>query len=126
IKKEIERRRALGEESRQRKQIISHDYIPKHPQIYQLQILLDELGFDDSFLTPLRTKYLTSITTLLYPHWGGNSLDSHKAFTVQYKTGQDVDLSYHYDNAEVTLNVCLGKEFSGGELYFGDMKQVHV
>lgn len=39
-------------------------------------------------------------------------------------TGQDVDLSYHYDNAEVTINVCLGREFTGGQLYFGDMRQV--
>lgn len=38
--------------------------------------------------------------------------------------GEDLDLSYHYDNAEVTLNVSLGKEFIGGELFFGDMRQV--
>ena len=36
----------------------------------------------------------------------------------------DVGLSYHYDNAEVTLNVSLGKEYNDGELYFGDMKGV--
>ena len=36
----------------------------------------------------------------------------------------DVGLSYHYDNAEVTLNVSLGKEYKDGELYFGDMKGV--
>lgn len=64
------------------------------------------------------------ITRLLYPECGGNALDSHKAFTVHYKIGEDLDLSYHYDNAEVTLNVSLGKEFVGGELFFGDMRQV--
>ena len=64
------------------------------------------------------------ITRLLYPECGGNTLDSHKAFTVHYKIGEDLDLSYHYDNAEVTLNVSLGKEFVGGELFFGDMRQV--
>ena len=66
------------------------------------------------------------ITRLLFPDYGGDSLDSHKAFTVHYKIGQDLDLSYHYDNAEVTLNVSLGKEFTGGELFFGDMKEVLV
>jgi hypothetical protein len=25
---------------------------------------------------------------------------------------------FHVDDSEVTLNVCLGKQFSGGELYF--------
>lgn len=37
---------------------------------------------------------------------------------------EDLDLSFHYDNAEVTINVALGKQFSGGELYFGDMRRV--
>lgn len=27
-------------------------------------------------------------------------------------------LGFHVDDSEVTLNVCLGKQFSGGELYF--------
>ena len=51
-------------------------------------------------------------------------MDSYKAFTVKYKIGEDLNLGYHFDNAEVTLNVCLGKKFAGGNLYFGDMKQV--
>ena len=41
---------------------------------------------------------------------GDTGLDSHKAFVVSYKIGQDVDLGYHYDNAEVTLNVSLGMQ----------------
>ncbi len=39
---------------------------------------------------------------------------------------EDLDLSYHYDNAEVTLNVSLGKDFTEGNLYFGDMRQVNI
>jgi hypothetical protein len=27
-------------------------------------------------------------------------------------------IGFHVDDSEVTLNVCLGKQFSGGELYF--------
>ena len=38
--------------------------------------------------------------------------------------GGDRDLAYHYDNAEVTLNVCLGSSFTGGELSFGPMAAV--
>lgn len=64
------------------------------------------------------------LTSVLYPDWGGRGLDSHKAFVVKYDMKEDLDLSYHYDNAEVTLNVCLGKTFTEGGLYFGDMKQV--
>lgn len=94
--------------------------------MFNFQILLDELGFDDDFLTPFREKYLSPITKLLYPEWGGDSLDSHKAFIVAYKIGEDLSLSYHYDNAEVTLNVSLGLQFTEGSLYFGDMRTVPV
>ncbi|XP_064209518.1 2-oxoglutarate and iron-dependent oxygenase domain-containing protein 2 [Anguilla rostrata] len=87
-------------------------------------ILLNELGFDQGFITPLREKYLRPVAALLYPDCGGHCLDSHKAFVVKYAMQEDLDLSYHYDNAEVTLNVSLGKEFTEGNLYFGDMRQV--
>lgn len=79
---------------------------------------------DESFITPLREKYLRPITALLYPDLGGACLDSHKAFVVKYSLHEDLDLSSHYDNAEVTLNVSLGKDFTEGNLYFGDFRQV--
>lgn len=89
-----------------------------------LQILLNELGFDQGFITPLRERYLRPLTSMLYPDCGGRRLDSHKAFVVKYDMNEDLDLSYHFDNAEVTLNVSLGKDFTEGNLYFGDMRQV--
>ncbi|XP_006640438.2 2-oxoglutarate and iron-dependent oxygenase domain-containing protein 2 isoform X1 [Lepisosteus oculatus] len=89
-------------------------------------ILLNELGFDEGLITPLRVDYLRPITALLYPDCGGDCLDSHKAFVVKYALGEDLDLSYHYDNAEVTLNVSLGQEFTEGNLYFGNMKEVPI
>lgn len=73
----------------------------------------------------LREEYLQPVATLLYPEWvGQKGLDSHRAFTVSYTMGRDLDLAYHFDNAEVTINVCLGKTFTGGELSFGPMKGV--
>lgn len=87
-------------------------------------ILLNELNFDKGLITPLRERYLHPITAVLYPDCGGHSLDSHKAFVVKYDMNEDLDLSYHYDNAEITLNVSLGKDFTEGNLYFGDMRQV--
>ncbi|NWI95281.1 OGFD2 protein, partial [Pitta sordida] len=86
-------------------------------------VLLNELGMDEGFLTPLREQYLQPITALLYPELGGACLDSHKAFVVKYSLHEDLDLSSHYDNAEVTLNVSLGKDFTEGNLYFGDFRQ---
>ncbi|XP_064025057.1 2-oxoglutarate and iron-dependent oxygenase domain-containing protein 2 isoform X2 [Pogoniulus pusillus] len=86
-------------------------------------VLLNELGMDEAFITPLREQYLQPITALLYPDLGGACLDSHKAFVVKYSLHEDLDLSSHYDNAEVTLNVSLGKDFTEGNLYFGDFNQ---
>ena len=64
-------------------------------------------------------------TSILYPDLGGDKLDSHRAFTVHYKAakGHDTDLNYHFDNAEVTLNVSLGTDYDEGSLYFGPMRQ---
>ena len=90
-----------------------------------IQVLLSELGFDCGFLDKLRENYLQPVASLLYPEWVGPSgLDSHKSFTVSYTLDGDRDLAYHFDNAEVTLNVCLGRSFSGGELSFGPMAGV--
>ncbi|NXK94921.1 OGFD2 protein, partial [Formicarius rufipectus] len=86
-------------------------------------VLLSELGMDEGLVTPLRERFLRPITALLYPDLGGASLDSHKAFVVKYSLQEDLDLSSHYDNAEVTLNVSLGKDFTEGNLYFGDFNQ---
>ena len=60
----------------------------------------------------------------MFPDWGGANLDSHKAFIVQYKVSEDRDLSFHFDNAEVTLNVALSPKdsYEGGKLYFGAMR----
>lgn len=80
--------------------------VPFHVFLLSLQINLGELGFDD-FITTLREDYLSHLTRLLYPDWGGDALDSHKAFIVTYKEGMDVDLGYHYDNAEVYYNISL-------------------
>ena len=49
---------------------------------------------------------------------GGDALRSHHAFLVSYALGKDRDLSFHVDQSDVTLNVCLGRKFEGGGLYF--------
>ena len=81
------------------------------------------MGFD-AFIDVLRSDYLLPIAQLLYPEQVGSGLDSHRAFVVKYTMAEDVELSYHFDNAEVTINVCLGTKYTGGELYFGPMRTV--
>ncbi|XP_013000216.1 2-oxoglutarate and iron-dependent oxygenase domain-containing protein 2 isoform X3 [Cavia porcellus] len=86
-------------------------------------VLLHELGLDEPLVTPLRERFLQPLMGLLYPDCGGAGLDSHRAFVVKYAPGQDRELGCHYDNAELTLNVALGKAFTGGALYFGGLFQ---
>ncbi|XP_054568764.1 2-oxoglutarate and iron-dependent oxygenase domain-containing protein 2 isoform X2 [Eptesicus fuscus] len=86
-------------------------------------VLLHELGLDEPLVTPLRERFLQPLMALLYPDCGGGWLDSHRAFVVKYAPGQDRELGCHYDNAELTINVSLGKAFTGGALYFGDLFQ---
>jgi hypothetical protein len=79
--------------------------------------VLDTFGFQ-AMLQELMHQYVSPLARLFYRDVGGDSLDSHHGFVVEYKPGKDVSLDFHVDASDVTLNVCLGKEFTGGELYF--------
>lgn len=48
--------------------------------------------------------------------FGGDALDGHYSYLVDYGRSGDEDLGFHVDDSEVTLNLCLGETFSGSEL----------
>jgi hypothetical protein len=79
--------------------------------------VLDSFGFD-AFLQKLMLEYIRPLAALWYADVGGASLDSHHGFIVEYKVGKDTKLDFHVDASDVTLNVCLGNQFSGGTLFF--------
>jgi len=79
--------------------------------------VLDSFGFE-TCLQRMMEEYVSPFASHLYPDVGGDSLDTHHGFTVEYKVGKDVELDFHVDQSDVTLNVCLGTTFSGGTLYF--------
>jgi len=78
-------------------------------------VVLSEFGFD-----LLWQQLLNYIKPLLIYNYGNivELLDSHHAFIVKYKTSEQKGLGFHYDDSELTLNICLGKTFTGGDLYF--------
>ncbi|NP_001348412.1 2-oxoglutarate and iron-dependent oxygenase domain-containing protein 2 isoform 4 [Mus musculus] len=127
LEQEVGRRRRLGQESAVRKALIASSYHPARPEVYS--------SLQDAALAPefmAAAEYSTSpgadLEGLLQrletvSDYGGGYLDSHRAFVVKYALGQDLDLGCHYDNAELTLNVALGKDFTGGALYFGGLFQ---
>jgi hypothetical protein len=79
--------------------------------------VLDTFGFQE-MLQRLMLEYVAPFAALFYRDVGGDTLDSHHGFVVAYQPEKDLALDFHVDASDVTLNVCLGKKFSGGELYF--------
>ena len=74
----------------------------------------DFLGVDSA---PLRAA-VAPFARLLFTPQGGAAIDEDHTFIVSYARGYDIDLGFHADDAEVTLNLCLGDTFAGGDLYF--------
>ncbi len=85
-------------------------------------VLLDELGLSEGLLDPLLTDWLAPLCAARpeLAAAGGGTLGGHKSFVVRYAMGGDEELSPHFDNSEVTLNVNIGRPggFEAGELVF--------
>ncbi|KAI3901586.1 hypothetical protein MKW92_035328 [Papaver armeniacum] len=79
--------------------------------------VLDDFGFE-TMLDKLMDDFVRPISKVFFHEVGGSTLDSHHGFVVEYGKDRDLDLGFHVDDCEVTLNVCLGKQYSGGDLYF--------
>ncbi|RDY02185.1 putative PKHD-type hydroxylase, partial [Mucuna pruriens] len=77
--------------------------------------VLDDFGLE-TMLDRFMSDFICPITRVFYSEIGGSSLDSHHGFVVEYENNKEV--GFHVDDAEVSLNICLGKEFSGGQLFF--------
>ena len=80
-------------------------------------VILDNFGFEDC-LQKLMEGVVVPFARQLFADVGGASLDKHHGFTVEYAVRKDVELGFHVDASDVTLNVCLGRDFQGGDLYF--------
>ena len=61
---------------------------------------------------------ISPVAKQLWQGIGEDSLDHHHAFTVEYSKDKDKRLELHRDDAEVTLNYCLGTDFKGGVVKF--------
>ena len=81
--------------------------------------ILDDFGFADA-LQQLSARYVQPLAAVLWP--GYERLDSHHGFVVSYEENKDLKLDFHVDDAEVTLNVCLGRRFTGSSLSFGGVR----
>lgn len=80
-------------------------------------VVLDDFGLE-TMLNKLMDGYICPMSRVFFPEVGGLTLDSHHGFVVEYGVNRDIELGFHVDDSEVTLNVCLGEQFYGGDLFF--------
>ncbi|CAF3607102.1 unnamed protein product [Adineta steineri] len=83
-------------------------------------VILDHFGFQKC-LNDIVTNIVEPLTGLIYTHVT-LPLDSHHGFVVEYAMDKDRKLDFHVDDSAVTLNLCLGTEFTDGQLYFGGVR----
>lgn len=95
-----------------------HQQLPARPNsMNDFGVVLGELGLDDA-MDELLHSWLLPLTRRFFPDHAGGELDYQHAFVVDYSEHGDTSLDFHVDDSEVTLNVCLGQEFGGAEVYF--------
>ena len=79
-------------------------------------VVLNSVGLEKT-MDRLQRLAVAPLASRLFPLHGGDA-DHHHTFMVQYKHGEDLGLDMHTDASDVTLNVCLGKDFTGAGLTF--------
>ena len=82
---------------------------------------LDDLDLG-SFAQDLRRHVVMPLAGRWFADLGGGELQGQYGFLAEYGLGADQELGYHVDDSVVTLNICLGDDFSGAELYFRGMR----
>lgn len=91
-------------------------------------VIINNIGLEP-WVDALQADILSAIAAEMYP-LEGSELTRHHSFLVAYEPGGDLGLDMHTDDSDVTFNICLGKDFSGGSLTFcgrlgqGDHRQM--
>jgi len=79
--------------------------------------VLKEIGLGP-FGQRVLTKLVSPLARRCYPRF--DQLRHYHGFVVNYDMKKQRSLDPHLDESDVTLNVCLGREFTGGKLIFRD------
>lgn len=85
-------------------------------------VVLDDLEPARDFFAALTRRVVQPLARALFDEWLSGELDNHHAFSVKYALGGDRGLDFHMDQSLITLNVCLGRQFSGGAVYFNGVR----
>jgi hypothetical protein len=85
-------------------------------------VVLDDLEPARDFFAALTRRVVQPLARVLFDEWLNGELDNHHAFSVKYAIGGDRGLDFHMDQSLITLNVCLGRQFVGGAVYFNGVR----
>ena len=88
--------------------------------MHEYGAVLAEIGMAD--LSRALRELVTPLAAHYFPDTGGLEIDGEHAFIAEYGRDGDESLGYHVDDSAVTLNVCLGDDFSGTEIYFRGLR----
>jgi hypothetical protein len=82
-------------------------------------LILNDIGFLRT-MDDLMRRFVQPLTAAFFSERLGGDFEfqSLHTFIVRYKMGEDLDLKTHADDSDMTLNICLGKDFEGARLYF--------
>jgi hypothetical protein len=83
-------------------------------------MVVNEIGLEP-LMSLIVERILSPLSKLLYPdELIVTEIDHHHSFVVEYSAtaGKDTYLDMHHDASEVTMNICVGREFEGSHLKF--------
>ena len=81
-------------------------------------LILNEIGLEP-VMSDLLKRFIEPLCSQLFPtEKVAMGLDHHHTFVVVYSQTGDKGLDMHHDASEVTVNVCLGRDFTGSGLVF--------
>eukprot|EP00475_Leptophrys_vorax_P028587 TRINITY_DN41445_c0_g1_i1.p1 TRINITY_DN41445_c0_g1~~TRINITY_DN41445_c0_g1_i1.p1 ORF type:complete len:448 (+),score=116.14 TRINITY_DN41445_c0_g1_i1:30-1346(+) len=85
-------------------------------------VVLNNVGFEQ-FFDKVTQEYIQPLAQLVYPELAGNGFSSNYTFLVKYELGKETRIYTHADNADLTVNICLGRKFEGGKLFFYGVRE---
>jgi len=100
---------------------IRHFYASKLPakrpnSMNNYGIILNDIGLEPLIFT-LQDAIIQPLAATLLPE-AGSELESHHAFTIRYRGGEDTHLDVHTDDSDITFNVNIYSNYSGAPLVF--------
>jgi len=82
-------------------------------------VVLNDFGFQDT-LYKFMQDVIGPIADLVLPNQDRHewNFESNYTFSVEFEMGEDTDLVLHKDSSDITVNICLGTQFEGADVYF--------